>query len=69
MATKKAIDPKQEIINHLTEQERSYRWLSKKSDIPYGTIYGILIQGTMDLDQERLDKINTALGTDFKLPE
>lgn len=62
-------DPKQQIIDHLSGIERSLRWLAIKADIPYGTLYGIIYQGTMDLTEDRLSAINNVLGTDFKLPE
>jgi len=67
MATKKVTDPRVLIKDHLKEIVRPLKWLSTVTDIPYGTIYGIFEQNTMELNQERLDKINQGLGTDFKL--
>lgn len=67
MATQKIVDTRELIKDHLKEIVRPLKWLSTVTDIPYGTIYGIFEQDTMDLTQDRLDKINTGLGTDFKL--
>lgn len=67
METAKRVNPKKEILKHLKEIRRPLAWLSDVTDIPYGTIYGIFMQGTIDLTQERLDKINEGLGTDFKI--
>lgn len=67
MATKNITDTRVLIKEHLKEIVRPLKWLSAVTDIPYGTIYGIFEQDTMELTQERLDKINTGLGTDFKL--
>lgn len=58
---------KEKIINHLKKEERDYGWLSRKTDIPYPTLYSIFVQGTFKLNQERLNLINIALDTDFKL--
>lgn len=67
MATKKITDPRDLIKEHLKKIVRPLKWLSTVTDIPYGTIYGIFEQDTMELTQERLDKINEGLGTSFKL--
>lgn len=69
MSNTKTKDPKQQIVDHLESIERSLRWLALKAEIPYGTLYGIIYQGTMELTQDRIASINTVLGTDFSLPE
>jgi hypothetical protein len=69
MAIKKITDPRDLIVSHLEEIKRPLRWLSTITDIPYGSIYSIFVQKTMELTQERLDKINAGLETDFTLPE
>ena len=58
---------KQKILKHLEFDERDLAWLSRKTDIPYGTVYGIFVQNTMDLNQERLNLINIACDTKFEL--
>jgi len=59
------IDVKKELDN----QERSVSWLSKKTNIPYSTLYGILVHKIQYFDEDRLEKINQALNTSFKLPK
>jgi len=59
---------KEQITTHLFKQEeRDWAWLSRKTDIPYGTIYGIFVQNTVELTQERLNLINHALKSEFTL--
>ena len=58
---------KARISKHLEIEERDWAWLSRKTDIPYGTIYGIFVQNTVELTQERLNLINAACGTNFEL--
>ena len=58
---------KDRVNNYLFDEERDLPWLNRKTDIPYGTLYGIFVQGTMDLTQERLNLINSALKTNFQL--
>jgi hypothetical protein len=53
------------ILLELEQQERPLAWLSRKSEIPYGTLYGILIHRIMNLSDDNLAKINKAMGTDF----
>jgi len=53
------------ILLELEQQERPLAWLSRKSEIPYGTLYGILIHRIMNLSDDNLTKINKAMGTDF----
>jgi len=62
----KKVSTRVAIKKYLKENRRKLAYLSDITDIPYGTIYGIFIQQTMELSPERLEKINTALGTDFK---
>lgn len=67
MASKKTIiHPKDAILNHLREIKRPLSWLREVTDIPYGSLYSIFKHGSMELTQERLDKINKGLGTNFK---
>lgn len=68
MAVKsKVLDIRDEINDKLTELERNLSWLQRKTDIPYGSLYSILKQKVMELNQENLDLINSALETDFTL--
>jgi hypothetical protein len=53
------------ILLELEHQERPLAWLSRKSEIPYGTLYGILIHRIMNLSDDHLAKINKVMGTDF----
>lgn len=55
-----------EIVDHLESIERPMSWLSEKSEIPYPTIYALLKQRLFALSEKNLEKINKALGTDFK---
>lgn len=55
------------ILKKLKEIERNLNWLSRKTDISYGTLYSCFIQKTFQLSQENLDKINNTLQTDFTL--
>ncbi len=57
----------QKIADHLKKDERDWAWLSRKTDIPYATLYSIFVQKNFKLNQERLNLINIALDTDFKL--
>jgi len=58
---------KQKIIKWLEFEERDWAWLARKTDIPYGTLYGIFVQNTVELTKERLNLINVACKTNFKL--
>lgn len=67
METVKKIDARRLILNHLKQIKRPLAWITEVTDIPYGTVYGIFKQRIIELTQERLDKINKGLETDFKL--
>lgn len=69
MTTKKAIDVRDEILTYLESEQRPLRFISNNTDIPYGSVYSIFEQRTMELTQEKLDKVNQVLGTNFTLPE
>lgn len=62
---KKENTTKDEILLYLQEIERPMSWLSRKTEIPYGTLYAIFIQRIMNLSDKYLVKINKALETDF----
>jgi hypothetical protein len=53
------------ILLELERQERPLAWLSRKTEIKYGTLYGILIHRIIILSDDNLTKINKVLGTDF----
>lgn len=67
MATKKVSDIRDVIAEHIKEIERDWSWLSRKTEIPYGTIYACFVQKDFRLSQGNLDKINEVLETDFEL--
>lgn len=68
MATKtKQIDVRDTIMDYLKEIERDLAWLSRKLDIPYGTLYSTFVHKIIKLSQEKLDRINLLLETDFTL--
>lgn len=54
-----------EILAHLEKEERNMAWLSRKTDIPYGSLYSIFIHRIMSLSDSNLAKINRVLDTDF----
>lgn len=58
---------KQKIIDYIKADERDLAWLSRKTDIPYQTLYAIFIQNIQSLNQERLNLINIACKTNFEL--
>lgn len=66
MATKQITDVRDTINVWLAEQDRTIHWLAKKADINYSTLYSILFQKIIKMSEEKLDKINDVLGTDFK---
>ena len=56
---------KDQILLFLEAEERPLAWLSRKTEIPYPTLYSIFIQRIMNLSDKNLAKINKALDTDF----
>lgn len=63
----KKVSARVAIKKYLKDNRRKLAWLSEMTGIPYGTIYGIFVQQTVELTPERLEIINTSIGTDFKL--
>jgi predicted transcriptional regulator len=53
------------ILLHLEQEERPLAWLARKSKVPYGTLYGILVHKIMNFSDDNLKKVNKAMGTDF----
>jgi hypothetical protein len=53
------------ILLHLEAEERPLAWLSRKTEIPYPTLYSIFVQRIMNLSDKNLAKINEAMETDF----
>lgn len=54
-----------EILAYLEKEERNMAWLSRKTDIPYGSLYSIFVHRIMSLSDSNLAKINRVLDTDF----
>jgi len=51
----------------LSELERDLAWLSRKANIPYGTLYYCLVRKQFKISEQNLVKINEALNTKLKL--
>lgn len=56
----------EQIKAHLKAEKRSLAWLSEVSQIKYHTLYSILKQRLVKLNDARLAKINEVLGTNFQ---
>lgn len=65
--TKQLTDVRDVILHRMETKGQSLTWLSDTTGIPYGTIISCLKRKLFSLSQENLDKINTALETDYKL--
>jgi len=67
MAKEKVVeDVRDTIMNKMDNEGRSLTWLSNKTDINYNTLHSCISRKLFTLSQENLDKINEALGTNFK---
>ena len=62
---KEKTNVKDEILLHLEKEERNMAWLARKTGIPYGSLYSILVHRIMVLSDAHLEKINQAMETDF----
>lgn len=68
MAKSKVItDVRDDIMEEIEKQERTVTWLSKKTGIPYTTMYNILKHKISSLDENQLRLINNILNTKFRL--
>jgi predicted transcriptional regulator len=65
--TKQATDVRDSVVKYLEANERSLKWLSGKTNIPYSTLYFILYRKERRLKESKISMINKVLGTDFKL--
>lgn len=61
MAEKETLDVRVIVMDKLAKMERSLRWLHKKTDIPYSTLYSIFVQKIYTPSDENLTKINKVL--------
>ncbi len=66
MELKEPIDVRDKILKHLEEDHRNLKYLTKITDIPYGTLYSCFVQRTFSITDENLEKINAALNSSFK---
>lgn len=66
MATKQAVDVRDEINKHLEENDRGISYLEKKTGLSYAHLYYIFVRKERDLTEDNLHKINEVLGTDFQ---
>lgn len=53
----------EKVIEVMNSNERNMRYVSKKAQIPYGTLYDILVLRKYYFDQERLNAINKVFNT------
>lgn len=68
MAKEKVIvDVRDLVLSELQTQERGVTWLSRKTGIPYSTLYNILKHRISTFDESQLKSVNDILKTDFKL--
>jgi hypothetical protein len=68
MAAKKTLIPednRKRVLDHLKEIERDLAWLSRKTGIKYATLYYCLVREQFNITLASLEKINTALDTNF----
>lgn len=68
MAKEKEItgtDVRDLITGHLQKIERDFAWLSRKTKIPYGTLYYSLVRKQFNVSEDNLRKINSVLETNF----
>lgn len=63
--TKSKRDVRDLIMDKMEDDGRTLTWLAEKIDVNYNTLHSCLIKKTFSLSEERLDKINELLGTDF----
>lgn len=66
MAAKKSVievDNRDLILQHLKEIERDLAWLSRKTEIAYGTLYSCFTHRLFKISEDNLKKINNVLGT------
>lgn len=61
MAKEKREEISKMVFDKLDEIERNLSWLSRKANIPYGTLYSTLVQKTCMLSESNLEKINKVL--------
>lgn len=66
MAKEKVIVDVRDLIMEALDG-RPLTWLAEKTGILYDTLYACLVKKHFLLSQEKLDKINTSLKTDFTL--
>jgi len=59
-------DNRDSVQAKLVEMERDLAWLSRKAEIPYGTLYYCLIRKQFKISEENLSKINKVLNTKIK---
>jgi hypothetical protein len=60
------IDNRDIIADHLKSIERDWAWLSRKTEIPYATIYSCFVQRNFKVSEDNLKLINTVLETSFE---
>lgn len=70
MANINTLTAEEHIINHLNDNGQKLSWLAEKIEVSDGHLHSVLKgKGLIkrDLTPDNLDKINSALGTSFRL--
>lgn len=65
MTTKKAVDVRDLITDHLEKDERNLAWLAKKTKLSYGHLYFVLVKKERELTEGNKEAINKILNTSF----
>jgi len=61
-----APDVRELIDNKMTDEGRTLKWLSDKTEINYNTLHACIVRKLFTLSDENLIKINEALGTTYE---
>lgn len=61
------IDVRDLIMEKMKDEGRSFSWLSKKTGIPYNTLYACIMRKSFSINQDNLSRINSALNTNYSV--
>jgi hypothetical protein len=65
MEVSENVDVRVEIENYLDSKKLTLGWLHRATGFNYHTLYSIITKKKVALKQDKLDKINEVLGTNF----